>query len=64
MIKAYINKINGNTKFYKFDNIDDLKNQIIYTENLTKQIDNIKKNYYQLKFMILQLIINMNLIKI
>lgn len=48
MVKACITKVNGNTKLYEFDNIDDLKNQIIYTENLTKQIDNIKKNHYQL----------------
>lgn len=40
--------MNGHTKFYEFDNIDDLKNQIIYTEKLTKQINNIKKNHYQL----------------
>ena len=42
MIKAYINKINGNTKLYEFEK------PIIYTEKLTKQIDNITKNYYQL----------------
>jgi len=29
-------------------NCMNLKNQIIYTEKLTKQIDNITKNYYQL----------------
>jgi hypothetical protein len=53
MFKAYMNKMNGNTKYYEFNDMKDLKKQIDNIENLTKPIITIediielsKNNYY------------------